>query len=91
VNATSNEAASGVVTGRVTIGRSAKSYRLRQANVSLVAGSSTKMVVRIPKRALLATRAALRAGRSPNARLTLLARDTAGNTTKAVKRIRLVR
>jgi hypothetical protein len=80
-----------VVTGRVRIGRSAKSYRLRQVNVSLVAGSSTKMVVRIPKRALLAIRAALRAGRSPNARLTLLARDSAGNTTKAVKRIRLVR
>jgi hypothetical protein len=91
VFAKSNEAAAGVVAGRVKIGRSAKSYRLRQASASLAAGSRTKMVVRIPKRALLAIHAALRAGHSPNARLTVVARDTAGNTTKAVKRIRLVR
>jgi hypothetical protein len=87
----SNEAAAGVVTGRVRIGRSARSYRLRQANASLATGSRTKIVVRIPKRALLGIRAALRAGRRPNARLTLLARDTAGNAAKAVERIRLVR
>jgi hypothetical protein len=91
VYAKSNEAAAGVVAGRVKIGRSAKSYRLRQASASLAAGSRTKMVVRIPKRALLAIRAALRTGHSPNARLTVLARDSAGNTTKAVKKIRLVR
>ena len=48
-------------------------------------------MVRIPKRALLAIRAALRTARKPNARLTLVARDSAGNTTKAVKKIRLVR
>jgi hypothetical protein len=91
VYAKSNDAAAGVVTGRVRIGRSAKSYRLRQANPSLAAGSRTKIVVRIPKRALLAIRAALRTARKPNARLTLVARDSAGNTTKAVKKIRLVR
>ena len=91
VYAKSNEAAAGVITGRVRIGHSAKSYRLRQANASLAAGSRTKLVVRIPKRALSAIRAALRAGRHPNARLTLVARDTAGNPAKAVKRFRLVR
>lgn len=91
VYAKSNEAAAGVVTGRVRIGHSAKSYRLRQANPSLAAGSRTKIVVRIPKRALIAIRAALRAGHRPNARLTVLARDAGGNATKAVKKIRLVR
>jgi hypothetical protein len=91
VYAKSNEAAAGVVTGRVRIGRSARSYRLGQANASLAAGSRKKLVVRIPKRPLLAIRAALRAGRSPRALLTVLARDAAGNPTKAVKRIRLVR
>jgi hypothetical protein len=91
VYAKSNEAAVGVVTGRVRIGRSAKSYRLRHASPSLAAGSRTKMVVRIPKRTMLAIRAALRAGHSPNARLTVLARDVAGNATKAVKKIQLVR
>ena len=91
VYAKSNEAAAGLVTGRVKIGRSARSYRLRQANASLAAGSRKKIVVRIPRRPLLAIRAALRAGRRPRALLTVLARDAAGNPTKAVKRIRLVR
>jgi hypothetical protein len=90
VYAKSNEAAAAVLTGRVRIGHSARSYRLRHANASLAVGSRKKIVVRIPKRALRAVRTALHAGRSPKARLTVLARDTAGNPTKAVKRLRLV-
>jgi hypothetical protein len=89
--AKTNEAAASVVTGRVRIGHSARSYRLRQANASIAEGSRKKIVVRIPKRSLVAIRAALHAGRSPKAQLTVLARDAAGNATKAVKRIRLVR
>lgn len=88
--AKSNEAAAGVVRGRIRIGRAARSYRLRQANASLAAGSRKKILVRIPKRALGAVRTALRTGRSPRARLTVVANDTAGNATKAVRRIRLV-
>jgi hypothetical protein len=91
VYAKSNEAAAAVLTGRVRIGHSARSYRLRHANASLAVGSRKKIVVRIPKRALRSVRTALRAGRSPKARLTVLARDTAGNATKAIKRMRLVR
>jgi hypothetical protein len=55
VFATSNEAA----TGQVTLGRAEKAYRLRQITTSLASGVRRKIVPRIPKRSLLAIRAAL--------------------------------
>jgi hypothetical protein len=91
VFATSNEAATGAATGKVTLGRTAKAYRLRQTTTPLAPGVRRKIVLRIPKRALLAIRAALADGRSPTARLTLLVRDPTGNATKALRTISLAR
>ena len=91
VFATSDEAATGAATGKVTLGRTAKAYRLRQITTSLASGVRRKIVLRIPKRALLAIRAALADGRSPKARLTVLVRDATGNPTKAQRTIGLAR
>jgi hypothetical protein len=91
VFATSNEAATAAATGKVTLGRAAKAYRLRQITTSLPSGVRRKIVLRIPKRALLAIRAAVADGQSPKARLTLLVRDATGNATKALRTISLAR
>jgi hypothetical protein len=91
VFATSTEAATAAATGKVTLGRAENAYRLRRITTSLAAGVRTKIVLRIPKRALLAIRAAVADGRRPKARLTLLVRDATGNATKALRTISLAR
>ena len=89
--ATSSEAATAIVSGKVAIPTLAARYRLRVATTTLAAGTRTKIVLRITRRQLHALRAALSRGQELKATITVQAKDGAGNTTSKALAIRLKR
>jgi hypothetical protein len=89
--ATSSEAATAIVSGKVAIPTLAARYRLRVATTALAAGTRTKIVLRVPRRQLHALRAALSRGRKLKATITVQATDGASNTTTKTLAIRLKR
>jgi hypothetical protein len=91
VFATSNELA--VVTARATVSfpKLAVVYRLRTVGRTLGINRRTKFTLAIPRRALVAIRGALRRHRRLTARITVTAKDAAGNRTSKRRAVRLRR
>jgi hypothetical protein len=71
--------------------RTARRFRLRPARASIRAGGRRTLRLRVPTRALRAIRRALRKRRRVAARVTVTARDAAGNRTVRRRTIRLRR
>jgi hypothetical protein len=82
-----SEPATDTATGRVKVGKAAKSFRLRPATVSHGAGAVT-IKLKVPKKALKAIRRALRHRRKATARVTVVSTDAAGNKS-APKTLRI--
>jgi hypothetical protein len=83
------------VTGQGTVNvpgtRTARRFRLRPARASIPAGGRRTLRLRVSTRALRAIRRALRKRRRVAARVTVTARDAAGNRTVRRRTIRLRR
>lgn len=91
VFATSNRAVAGAAGGRVSAPQLAKSYRLGRSSKALAANTRTKVVLRIPNKALRATRAALARHEKVNATLVVQVKDKSGNTTTKRVKLRLTK
>ena len=77
---TSGENATGTATGTVSLPRTSRVVRFKTAKFSLSAGKRTKVTLKLPKSALKKVRSALRHHRL-KAKLTITAKDAAGNQT----------
>jgi hypothetical protein len=83
-----DEAATVTVVGRVLL-PGAKAVELRRARRSLAAGGRAKLALKLSKKKLGAVRRALRRQRRLSARLSVTARDAAGNTRVSSLKLRL--
>jgi hypothetical protein len=83
---TTDEAATGVVSATVNLGKTAKVMRFGRARVSLKAGKLSKLTLKLPKKKIRSVRRVLRKKRLA-ARVTLTARHAAANTS--TKRLNL--
>jgi glucose/arabinose dehydrogenase len=74
--------------GTLSVPDLARAYRLSRVRRALAAGARSRMVLRVPRRAIPGLRRALRRGRRVTARVTLTARDLLGNARTARRTIR---
>ena len=81
----SNEAGSAAGSGTLNVSGTSKSYGLVPTTVPLDANKRTKLVLKIPRKALKATRKAQRKRRKVRASVTIQAKDAAGNASGATK------
>ena len=86
-------AESGTITvgGTITVPNSSKVYKLKRVAVAAKPGAATKIRLKLAKKGLKAVTRALRRRRSVKAKLTLTAKDLAGNTKTAKRTVRLTR
>jgi plastocyanin len=77
--------------GTVSVPGSSKVFRLRNASRKLAAGARATLKLKLPKQGVRALRRALARGARLNARLTVTARDAAGNSRAAKRTVRLKR
>ena len=84
-----NEASAVVATGTVAVPGASKVIRLRKASKQLAAGAQAKLKLKLPKQASRAFRRAFERGRRLTAKVTVTAKDAAGNTRSAKRKIAL--
>jgi len=84
-----NEAASVVARAWISIPKTRKSFRARRVSRQLSARARSRFALRLPPPAIRAFRRALRKHTRLTARVTVGARDPAGNRTLAKRRVRL--
>jgi hypothetical protein len=89
VTVTLTEDAGVRATGKVVVARS-KTFRLTRVKTRQVAqGVTTTLAVRVPSRTLAAMKAALRRHKPVTAKITVIARDAAGNATTKRRKIKI--
>jgi plastocyanin len=86
-----NEASTVAARGTVSVPGADKVFRLKKASKQLAAGAKTTLKLKLPKQASRSFRRALARRARLTARLTVTAKDAAGNTRSAKRRIRLKR
>jgi hypothetical protein len=77
--------------GRVSIRRSAKVFRLTPVTRQIAKDAKATLKLKLKRRALRAIARALRAGKRVRAKVTVTAKDAAGNVTTKRRAIRLKR
>jgi hypothetical protein len=77
------------VTGTVSVPNASKVYKLKAVTVNVFVGATMTIRVKLPKKALKAARRALRRGKKVKAKLTVTARDRAGNRAAERRSVRL--
>jgi peptidoglycan/xylan/chitin deacetylase (PgdA/CDA1 family) len=77
--------------GAVSLASASRTHRFKTASAKAVPGVLVRLRLRLSKRGLRAARKHLRRHRKLKARLTITARDQAGNTTTAKRTVRLRR
>jgi hypothetical protein len=70
--------------------RAAKRFPLRAASAGIAAGGTADLKLRLPGRARAAAAASLEAGGAVRAKLSVAARDAAGNSTTARRTVNLL-
>jgi len=88
---TTNEAATVTARGSLSVGRSARLYRLRSATARVVANKRERLILRLSRKARRAARRALQRRKRPRVRVSVALRDAAGNTGSAKRTVRLRR
>ena len=86
-----NEDAAVTVSGRVRLHPGRQFVRLRPVTKSVAANTPTRITLRIEEEGHGRLRRALRLRRVLRARIVVVAKDTAGNSRRVTRRIRLVR
>jgi plastocyanin len=84
-----NEASTVSARGTISVPGSAKAYRLRKASRKVAAGAKAQLKLRLSKAAQRAVRRALARRLKLAARLTVTAKDAAGNTRSEKRKVRL--
>jgi len=79
------------VSGKVSIPKLARVYRLKGSHRTLAAGKRGKLTLKIPKRTLRRMRRALHHHKHLRARIKITAKDRAGNVRRYVRTIKLKR
>ena len=77
--------------GKVVIRGSAKVYKPRLATKHIAAGGKAALMLKLTRSALAAIGRALKAGKKANAKVTVTAKDAAGNVTTKRRTIKLKR
>lgn len=91
VRARVDEASLVVARARVSIPTTRRSFRARTASRHVAARTTAKLRLALPRRAVRAFRRALRRHTRLTARVTVTARDAAGNRARAKRRVQLKR
>ena len=94
VGVSCTEACSADAVGKLSVpgGASlAKTFTIRSKTTSIPAGAKRTLKLKLIRKVLSAVKKALRKRRRVSARITVTAKDAAGNTTRKVTRIRLKR
>jgi hypothetical protein len=76
-------------TGTVQAPKASKVYRFKTATAKVLPGNKVKLRLRLPKKALKVVKKALRRGKKLKAKVTVTAKDNAGNTHSAKGTIKL--
>jgi plastocyanin len=84
-----NEASTVSAKGTVSVPGKSKVFRLKKASKQLAAGAKATLALKLSKAARRALRRALARRKKLTARLTVTARDSAGNARSAKRKIRL--
>ena len=84
-----NEASTVVAAGTVAVPGASKVIRLKKASKQLAAGAQAKLKLKLPNQAPRAFRRAFERGRRLTAKVTVTAKDAAGNTRSAKRKIAL--
>ena len=79
------------VSGSVSVPKLAKVYKLKGSKRKIAAGKRGKLTLALPKKAKIAIRRALARHKKLSAKITITAKDAAGNTTRSKRTIRLKR
>ena len=77
------------VGGTVSVPNASKVFKLKRVTVNAVAGKTVKIKVKLPGKALKATRKALKRRRKVKASLTVTAKDGAGNSRSEKRSVKL--
>jgi Ca2+-binding RTX toxin-like protein len=85
------EACTVTVTGSVSVPNAAKVYKLKAASAHLPAGAKTTLRLAISAKARAVIKRALKRGKKVKAKLRVVVKDSAGNTTRKTSRIALKR
>jgi hypothetical protein len=85
---TADEAATGVASATVNLGKTAKVVRFKQAKLTLKAGKLTKVTLKLPKKKIASVRRALRKKRLTT-KVTLRVKDAAANISTKTLRLKL--
>jgi GDSL-like Lipase/Acylhydrolase family len=85
------EASTVTAKGRVRVRGRSRAFRLRSVTREMAQGGRAKLRLRLRRNALRAVAGALRAGKTARARITVTARDGAGNATTKRRTVRLKR
>jgi hypothetical protein len=90
VKVTTTEDAGVRASGKVVIG--SKTFALKRIKTRQVAeGVTTTFALTVPSRTLAAIKAALRSHKRVTAKITVIARDAAGNTTTKRRKVKIIR
>ena len=79
------------VTGRLVVTGAARAFKLRSASARIARGGQAKLELRFPKRAIRSVRRALRKRQKVRVRIAVTARDSAANTARSKRTIRVTR
>jgi hypothetical protein len=90
VRASMNEAGRLTAKGTVRISSSTRIYRLKSVTRTAPRNTPMKLRLRLAMKAKRSARRAMKRGRTVRARVTLLATDAAGNTSRSTRSIRLL-
>ncbi len=77
------------VGGTVSVPNASKVFKIKRVTVNAVAGKTVKIKVKLPAKALKATRKALKRRRKVKASLTVTAKDGAGNSRSEKRSVKL--
>jgi hypothetical protein len=77
------------VGGTVSVPNAAKVYRLKPVSAKVAAGKTVTIRVKLSKQVLKAARRAIKRGKKVSAKLTILAKDAAGNRKAEKRSVRL--
>jgi peptidoglycan/xylan/chitin deacetylase (PgdA/CDA1 family) len=91
VSASMDEPGKLAASGTVTVPNTAKTYRFRTASAKAVPGVIVKLRLKLSKKGLRTAKRALRRHRKLRTRITVTARDTAGNVKTAKRTVSLRR
>ena len=91
VSVTCDEACSATASASVNVPGSSKVFKLKPVKRSLAAGAKTKLKIKLSKKTVKAGKRALKKHKRVKATVSVGATDAAGNSSKAQRKIRLVK